>query len=382
MKVMKAASSEAELKYLYAALADFSRNGARAEYAAWLKTQGRKEDAQAVLATIDVFHSLDASPLEEFNSETPWARMIAIPLLKEFISSTLFVAEKPAPPPNISPQQLQNWNPTRWNFVRTSDPAKIETVMAVRDLAFRWLRPALSLSYAPAEKEPELGASYLWGMPDIPEGESWPLIRELSDNFNCKNELPQERHCAFVGQIAFADMQGTLLGYELPAEGGFAVFKIHEVTHLGVCETLLRPWNNNAPLKRHKAPQDLIDDKLGDSTNAPQPPHEITLQEVLSLPDDDGPYGKLMPDCGYGEKYHDTYSSLRDACDSDSRILGFGGYLRGTSGADPSPDAQSLRFAVLRLNSDVGIGHFSIPAADLKAGRLDRVKDVWNDWDS
>ncbi len=349
MKVVRVASSEVEAKYMYAALADFSRDGARAEYAAWLKAQGRKEDAQAVLATIDVFHSLDARSLEEFDGNTPWARMIGIPLLKGFIEMTEY--------------------------------QKVDAIKAVRDMAFPRLRPALSLSYKPAESEPKLGTSYLWGLPDIPEGESWPKIRELSDCFDAKSDLPQDDHCAFVGQIAFSDMQGTLLGLELPTEGGFAVFKITEVEKLGIHEALVRPWNNKARLKRHQAPQDLIDDKLGDSTNTPQPPHEITLEEVLSLPDaSDGPYAKVIPDCGYREKYSDVYSMLRDACDSD--VLGFGGYLRGTTGADPSPDTQSLRFAVMRVNPDAGVVHFSVPAADIKEGRLDRVQNVWCDWDS
>ena len=261
MKVIRAASSEAESKYIYAALADFSRDGARAEYAAWLKAQGRKEDAQAVLATIDVFQSLDARPLEEFDSESPWARMIAIPLLTRFIEMTSY--------------------------------DKVDAVKAVRDMAFPWLRPALSLSYEPAESEPKLGASYLWGSPDIPESESWPKIRELSDCFGAKAELPQDQHCAFVGQIAFSDMQATLLGRELPTDGGFAVFKITEPTHLGIHEALVRPWNNKVPLKRHQAPQELIEDKLGDSCNVPKPPHEITMKEELSLLyASDGPYAR------------------------------------------------------------------------------------------
>ena len=37
MKVFKVTSTEAESRYLYAALADFSRGGAREEYAAWLE---------------------------------------------------------------------------------------------------------------------------------------------------------------------------------------------------------------------------------------------------------------------------------------------------------------------------------------------------------
>ena len=184
----------------------------------------------------------------------------------------------------------------------------------------------------------------------------------------------------FIGQIAFGDMQGTVLGQELPVLGGFAVFAIIEVMKLGIVETLVRPWNNSAKLTRHRAPQDLIEDKLGDSTNGPYPAHAMELKEVLSLPDAaDGPFVDEIPGCKHGEEYRELYGNLLHCCDPG--IFGFGGYLRGTSGADPSPDTQSLRFAVLRVTPDAGVIHFSVPTADLKQGRLDRVQYVWNDWD-
>ncbi len=381
MKIKRAASSESEVKYMHAALADFSRDGARAEYAAWLKSQGRETDARAVLSTIDVFHSLDANALDEFESESPWARMIAIPLLKTFISTALFDAVSLPPPTNLSPQQLRNWQPTRTQLVRTSNAKRLDAARAVRDMAFPWLRPALSLSFEPAESEPKLGESYLWGSPDIPEGESWPKISELSDEFGCKKELPQDHPCAFVGQIAFSDLQGTVLGHGLPTEGGFAVFKITEPIHLGIHEALVRSWNNKAPLKRHQTPQELIEDKLGDSCNCPHPPHVMILEEVLSVPwGCRGPYSEVFPNCSYDEELYDAYSSLRDACEAPS-ISGFGGYLRPTTGDDPSPDTDSLRFVVLHRDPDGGTVHFSVPAEDLKEGRLDRVKNVWCDWD-
>jgi hypothetical protein len=348
MKISKATSTEAESRYLYSALADFRLDGAREEYAAWLEAQGRKEYARIVRATIQAFQRLDVRPLQKLDCEPNWARMIAVPLLTTFIRAA-----------------------------SDRDPIGVRRL---RDLVFSRLRPALSLSYAPADSEPKRGASYLWGLPDIPDDETWPKVGEVSDWFRVKSRLPQELHCAFIGQIAFDDMQGTVLGQELPAQGGFAVFAIAEVEQLGIVETLVRPWNNKAALSRHTAPHDLIEDKLGDSTNSPQPAHEIELKEVLSLPDaGDGPFAKEIPGCKYGEEHRELYGKLLDACHAS--ILGFGGYLKGTSGADPSPDIQSLRFAVLRSTPDTGVMHFSVPAADLKNGRLARVQYVWNDWD-
>jgi hypothetical protein len=246
---------------------------------------------------------------------------------------------------------------------------------------FPRIRPALSLSYSPFAAEPVIGSSYLWGLPDMREGEAWPKVSELSDLFRAKEKLPQDMHAAFLGQIAFRDMRDTALAQELPSEGGFAVFGITEVYSLGIVETLVRPWDNNAVLMRRAAPSDLVEDSLGDSANSPQPAHTIELEESLSLPDAaGGPFAHKIPGCQYGGPYRDLYRHLMDACENAE--LGFGGYLRGTSGGDPSPDISYARLAVLRDTPDAGLLHFAIPHADLMTGRLDDVKYVWNDWDS
>ncbi len=205
-------------------------------------------------------------------------------------------------------------------------------------------------------------------------------MAELSDWFHAKSQLPQGHHCAFIGQFAFGDMQGTVLGQELPTQGGFAMFAITEVYKLGITETLVRPWNNKGAITRRKAPHDLVEDTLGGSCNAPSPPHAIELTEVLSLPwASTEPFSHEIPGCGYRQEFSELYDSLRYV--SDAELRGFGGYLRGTTGDDPSPDIHSIRFAVLRVTPSAGVVHFAIPAADLKEGRLDRVQYVWNDWD-
>jgi uncharacterized protein (TIGR02996 family) len=349
MKIVRACSSPEECKLLRAALADFSRDGARRAYSDWLSARGDEARARVVRATIDAFESLDTSAFNDLRANLCWTRMISIPFL--------LVLDR----------------------ARANHDA--DDLRRFRDLVFPRIRPALSLSYSPCKAEPDVGASYFWGLPDIPEGEAWPRVSSLSDLYSAKAELPHDHPAAFLGQIAFGDLHETVLGQELPRDGGFAVFAITEVWKLGIVETLVRPWNREATLTRCPAPSDLVEDRLGDSVNSPLPPHTIELEETLSLPDaTDGLFAHEIPGCALGESYHALYEELRDACGAG--VLGIGGHLRGTSGSDPSPGTSYLRLAVLRVTPDTGVVHFAIPAADLMGGRLDAVKYVWNDWDS
>ena len=349
MKINSVCLLPGEQVFLYAAIADFSYGGARNKYANWLEEHGDFERARTVQSTIAAYQNLDKLELQNLAGPASWQRMIAVPLLLNFIDNTI----------DIERAKLQKF----------------------RDLIFTHLRPALSLEYAIANQELEVGSSYLWGQPDIPKGEGWPKISEASNWYDAREDLPQDQHCAFVGQFAFKDFAQSVLGQELPSDGGFSIFAITEVNKLGIVETLVRPWDPQAPLSRRDAPEDIIEDKLGDTTNMPKPVHVIILTETLSLPDaTDEPFSEDIPDCKYGEIYGDIYDSLLCVCDGNT--IGFGGYLRGTSGGDPSPNTDALRLAVLRTNPDCGLIHFAIPAADLKIGRLNKVEYVWCDWDS
>ncbi len=349
MKIVKACSSPEESRLMHAALADFSRDGARAAYAKWLGARGDEVRARAVLATIEAFESLEPSSLDDLGVDFRWARMIAAPLLS--------------------------------TMVQARADHKADDLRRLRDLVFPRILASLSLSYSPCTTAPKIGTSYLWGLPDLPEGEAWPRAGSLSDWFGAKAKLPHEQHAAFLGQIAFQDLQETVLGQELPIDGGFAVFAITEVENLGIVETLVRPWSRKDTLTRRSAPPDLVEDKLGDSANSPKPFHTIELEETLSLPDAiSGPAANEIPGCAYGGRFYDLYTDLMDA--SGAEVLGIGGYLRGTSGQDPSPDTSHLRLVVLRNTPEAGLLHFAIPAADLKTGHVDAVRYVGNDWDS
>jgi len=338
---------EAEL--LHKAIADFSHDGPRAQYANWLAEIGDVRRSNDVQKTINAYQNLDRKYLNNMSGSEDWQRMIAAPLLNKFIDG----AEQ---------------------FDR-------KDMEVFRDLVFSKLKPAVSLSYTLGKTDPQLGTSRLWGLPDLPINEKWPKIKMASNWFESKDDLPAENHCAFLGQFSFKDFANTVFGQKLPKTGGFAIFTITEVHELGIVETLFLPWNNEVELVRVTPPSDLLEDKLGDTTNVPKAVHQIFLTEVLSLPDpEDGPFKGVIPNCSWNEPHGNFYCELVEACGENQ--LGFGGYLRGTSGSDPSPDVNSMRMAVLRTNPDVGVVHFSIPTKDLPEGRLDRVEYVWSDWDS
>lgn len=349
MKIRHVCKTPEELALLRPAIADFSNDGPRSHYADWLDANGDTGRARTVRASLLAYQTLNADVLDDAVGEAHWQQMMAVPLLNVFVENA-----------SMHPRN---------------------DMEALRDLMFTRLRPAVSLKYSPMQSEPDIGTSRLWGLPDLPESEAWPKIAEVSNWYKAKDKLPLQNHCAFVGQFAFQDFKGTAFGQDIPEAGGFSIFAISEVNELGIVETLVKPWDNTKPLTRRATPPDLIEDKIGDAVNTPAPAHEIELTECLSLPDaTSGPFASVIPNCGYGEPFSDLYYAVMDQC-SDTG-MGFGGYLRGTSGEDPSEDAQARRFAVLRTTPDVGIVHFSIPAGDLEKGELGRVRYVWNDWDS
>lgn len=338
-----------EEEHLYKAINDFSYDGPRAYYANWLAEQGDEPRSNDVKNTIEAFQRWDVAPLKSLNGSDDWQRMIAVPLLRKFL-----------------------------NGAKQFDRKKMTEF---RNLVFSKLRPALSMSYRPEKIDPPLGTSRLWGLPDLPVGQEWPKIKMASNWYDSEDNLPAEGHCAFLGQFSFEDFASTVLGQELPIQGGFSIFTVTEVHELGIIETLFLPWDNQLELVRYQAPSDLVEDKLGDGTNSPKGVHQVFLKEVLSLPDPtDGPFKKVIPNCSWNETYDDFYYEMMEACGENH--LGFGGYLRGTTGGDPSPDVNSIRMAVLRTNPDCGVVHFSIPSEDLSTGELGNVKYVWSDWDS
>lgn len=336
--IEKACRSQEEIEQLYPALSDFSHDGSRNNYADWLNSQGETSKAESVLATIEAYQSLDLTALKNLSGNEVWLDMIGANLLQIFLES--------------------------------SSEEKTERRIFIRDTTFAMARPALELDYRRSSEVPDIGESYLWGQADLPVDQDWPVFSECSDWFSCRDDLPPDYPCAFLGQFFYKDFKGCLLSEELPKTGGFSVFTITEPIKLGIVETVLRPLEPGSALSRRVTPEALVSDPLGDGYNSPHDYHTIILKEFLSL-----------PNFGNGA-FNDFSFDEHHAAEWDRNVTGLGGYLRGTSGQDPSPGRDHVRLAVLRTNPDVGIVHFAIPSEDLKKGELKNAEYVWNDWDS
>lgn len=338
--------SREETALIRAALADFGPSGPRRHYADWLNKTGQTERAAVVMATLSAYETGDIDHLTNLPSDNSWSRLLAVPLLKTLIKGTSDLSE--------------------FNLMKA--------------LILPHLEPALSLDYSLMEKDPPIGTTRLWGLPDLSPDTVWPTLSDCSDEIGGLGELPQNYPCGFVGQFAWADFKGTVFGEDLPDKGGLLIFGFSEVHELGIMETVLRPWDPDAKLDRRLAPEPLLKDIYGNGMNSPQSPHRLTFTDVLSLPDArDGPFQDILPGFSWSDEYYELYEACHEACGEN--CFGFGGYLSGTSGSDPSPSSDWRRLAVLRINPEAGVLHFAIPKTDLKDGKLDNARYVWMDWD-
>ena len=341
------AGSPEEAQLIGVSISNFTSDGPRQTYSDWLSKRGETDKANRVLASLEAYETGHAQALGDVSLDDSWSRLMGLPLLRVLIEQT----------------------------------ADREMFDYLKVLIFPWLKPALSLDYRPMESEPPVGSSYLWGQPDLEEGVDWALVSELPTEFGGFEAQHQTHPCAFIGQIAWRDFKETVFGQDVPEAGGLSIFAFTETLELGIMEAVIRPWSPESRLSRRAVPQALVDDIHGDGANELHAPHRLRLTEVLSLPDaHDGPFQALFPDCGWNEKYGEIYEALVEACGES--CLGFGGYLRGTSGGDPSPDTHWRRVAVMRTTPDCGVLHFALPQTDIKTGRLDDVRYVWMDWDS
>ncbi|MEL7188013.1 MAG: hypothetical protein AAGK17_00555 [Pseudomonadota bacterium] len=352
---------QGESRLLNEAIADFSENGARREYASWLLENGETHRANAVLATIEAYQSLDPKVLSPWMAPNLFQRLRSRPL-------------------NESWKNLVGL-PLLQALCERSAAFNHKDISEFKEALFSALAPSLALDYTAASTDPPIGTSRLWGEPDLPEGFDWPTIAQTSNWSDCRDDLPQDHPCSFVGLFAFQDFSETVLGQRLPEHGGFLIFSIDEVHEVGIREGVALPWLNQAPLIRTTTPQELVNDKLGDGVNAPQPIHDIIMTERLSLPDASyGPFSDQIRGCKWGEPFFDLYQILQSA--SQRSIFGMGGYLHGTTGSDRSPDENHRRLITMRTHPDVGTLHFAIPACAMHEGNIDEAQCVWLDWDS
>ncbi|MCA9611890.1 MAG: DUF1963 domain-containing protein [Sandaracinus sp.] len=306
----------------------------RRRYAAWLAERG--DEARARVIRASSLASLDLASLDEAlealdTSHFAWSRLVGAQLVREVCRRDL----RP---------HLEAW----WKLAR----------------------PAFELVIGPREDAP-VGASRLWGDPDLPEGTPWPTLGQCQrwEDF----ALPADDPCQFVAQIDLAELAASPAARELPRQGLLSVFSHLEMQKTGSAALHVRHFAEG-PFVRAPHVSTTSEE------NARRPPQRLTLREALTIPDAGwSPFSKTM---GIGEKDWDTLEAHREVLfASGGGLLGLLGHTRATSGADPAPTTEWGRLINVPLDPECMRCHVAIRDEDLRAGRLEAHELVWVDFD-
>jgi uncharacterized protein (TIGR02996 family) len=254
------------------------------------------------------------------------------------------------PTPKFAPQPWLEL--TGLTLIRNIHGAELASHM---DRILRLARPAIA--YKPvraSEKSLPLGASRLGGGPDLPPGEKWPTLRG--------------EPLAFIGQFNLAELHASVAGRELPSSGLLSVFCAYDPDEAnsdfpkGSWRLLYFP--NASKLVRCLPPEVSF--------------HSCRLEfrETVTFPDPDSPWKRelgLRGDFDREVAYRESVSRY-----------GWGHRLLGhPSAGQTPPKSKTAPRPLLAIQSDDTVGwtwgdrctlYFTIPDADLKAAKFDRVR--------
>lgn len=362
LRVKNVCMTDEEVGLVFQCLNDFSVGGPRETYAVWLEQNGMSHRSPVLRSTMTAYANLDVAAL-------------IVPSTNPYVFSS-------------EDKRWKSWREKQWlrlmgvtlleKFLQAGVKYNRDEIEKFRNLVFPMIRPALSMTFVPAEKIPNLSESYLWGEPALPRGTRWPTVADASNEFDARKHIPQEKHCAFVGQFNMADFAGSLLAHTWPADGMFSIFSFSEKWSWGVREALISAVPSDADLERLSAPNDLIESGEGFEENEPQPYHDMIVEEEISLPSASwGVFAEEIPECGFGKRFHDLYEAMLS--EVSNTAIGFGGYLQATTGADPSPGRDWERLVVLRPHPETDVIHFGIQKDALEKADFNLARYVWMD---
>lgn len=309
-----AATLPGEADILAHVLADLSDHNAKLVYADWLE---ERDDARGPFLRKFVTAHRDRKALPALKgAPKAWRDLVGLSLIVESQNSPLVMRE-----------------------------AKILALA----------RPAIEFnSVRAAERSIPVGASKLGGGADLPPDAEWP----------CLWDIP----LAFLGQFNLAELAVSPVARDLPATGLLSVFARYDGDDgnddfpKGSWRLLYFP--DTGKLKRYPAP-DLI-----------FPSCRVSYSEVLTLPDHESPWRTQL---GIGPKHlgYECYRDLLMEMSGGDRLLGYplpiqGDVLRkkGVRHLLTISSAQATGWQW----GDGGALYFTLPEADLRAGRFDRVQ--------
>ena len=237
-----------------------------------------------------------------------------------------------------------------------------------RDKLLALARPALKLEVAEADFDdppptPEaLGTTRLGGDPDLPAGATYPTAADGTP-------------LHFLGQFDLADLQGTVAGRAFPPAGLLSIFRPQSeegncYPAAADCPRLVQIAPPGARLARLPRPTGLSDPP------APFRPG-LRLVETLRLP---GEFRK-WPGISLSYEQASQLDELFPTNLGGTAYLLLGHVTHGNTGEEPikdRPDWTQLVLVPYFEGPDFGVSDMSLsyqlPAADLKAGRFDRLE--------
>ena len=340
-----ASSLPGEQLHLQELVKDLCSQGRRSSYADWLVAQGDHERA-GFLRQLDVVHqTMDGADMPDLESVSlEWARMVGAASLSELLREGPYM-------PAVTLEKSQ---------LATS-----------RDRMFDLARPAVNIEWELADGDDDVGNSRLWGEPDLPEDMPWPTLGTCLRPFEWDSDLSAP--CAFMGQLNLTDFKESIVFGELPDEGILSFFS-HIARNVGALSVAIRFIADPAGIRRRAAPSNLDED------NQRFPAHRIVLSEALAFPHYDGPWEDdlMLSDEDKGVDDGAYHCMLKGG---GAALIGFLGYLQGTTGADPTPDKSIRKLACLRVTPELGIVHLALSDKELAKGNWAAFTYPWCDFD-
>jgi len=239
----------------------------------------------------------------------------------------------------------------------------------------RWLRlarPALELVVGAPVEEAPVGASRLWGDPDLPGGTRWPTLADCK-RWEPEIDLPADSPCQFLGQISLDELSSTAAADALPSTGLLSIFAHHEWETTGSSSICLKYFGSTEGLER-------VAHAHTDQDNARLQSRSVDLVDALTLPESyESPFSDAIGFARTDTELDQKYRQVSLA--SSGGILGLLGHDRATTGADPTPAADWERLINVPLEPDYGVLHLAIQHEKLHAAQVEDHEFVWVDFD-
>lgn len=237
-----------------------------------------------------------------------------------------------------------------------------------RETALRLARPALRMVTSDVEDDDiPVGASKLFGLPDLPAGVRWPIGDDCKAIYN-DDPAGRTEPAGFCGQINLGEIAGTFAGRDLPSSGLLSFFCFQDIENdepdvIGVRALLL---SETSSLERTEPTERLIEG------NETVDARGLSFEETLDLPEPyDGPWSDELSN----ESWEEVLSGMHEL--NIENMLGYG---RATSGCDPTPHRQSRHLILLENPVECRL-HVQIHEDDLAAANFDKITLDWVDFD-